>query len=285
MAEREPPESTKAAARAPDLTPDHQGNVHPGAVHAYLANKIRGSALEGAVPRDAAQFGLSTRKEDWTAERWSGFIAGYLKSKESNLNIRSLGDHGTSKGLFQLSRGDPANYDHLKLNQGTSHPFTDAQLRDPKTNLDAGLAIWTDRFKRSGNLLSRPGVAEYWGPLRHRGGAHFARIAPDNNAPTSPVAPNVADARPSQSGGPAPAEAARDAARNRGDDSGAGHSHASHGSPALADGRGLQPYGLDPSPVADVPDSAMGLTGGSGDIGPVAASALVIRVKAFFVPA
>ncbi|MDM5153020.1 transglycosylase SLT domain-containing protein [Bacillus sp. DX1.1] len=52
-----------------------------------------------------------------------------IAEHESRLNPRSVGDKGTSFGLFQLHRGGGLAPDHL----------TDEQLKDPRTN--AGIAM------------------------------------------------------------------------------------------------------------------------------------------------
>jgi len=61
-----------------------------------------------------------------------------IAEHESRLNPRSVGDNGTSFGLFQLHRGGGLAPDHL----------TDEQLKDPRTNAQIAMPHLMKGYKR-----------------------------------------------------------------------------------------------------------------------------------------
>lgn len=61
-----------------------------------------------------------------------------IAEHESRLNPRSVGDNGTSFGLFQLHRGGGLAPDHL----------TDDELKDPRTNAQIAMPHLMKGYKR-----------------------------------------------------------------------------------------------------------------------------------------
>ncbi|MEH7457429.1 transglycosylase SLT domain-containing protein [Bacillus sp. JJ1127] len=61
-----------------------------------------------------------------------------IAEHESRLNPKSVGDNGTSFGLFQLHRGGGLAPDH----------FTDEQLKDPRTNAQIAMPHLAEGYKR-----------------------------------------------------------------------------------------------------------------------------------------
>ena len=136
---------------------------------------IKGSELEGYVPADGAQHGITTG----SSEEWAAFYAN-LGVQESGNQNQVVGDEGkfvgNSNGIYQLSPLDYANYrgdmEQAGLTPGTTidgkPAFTIEQLQDPEVNSRATIAISERLIKQDGAIggNSTTGMARYWGPLR-----------------------------------------------------------------------------------------------------------------------
>lgn len=140
-----------------ELKADSKGKVSPADLKAYIQQKIQSSKLNGFKPRDGQAYGV-----DGSPASWANFMT-KLCEKESSFKSGTVGDvgqfRGGSRGLFQLSYDDAKNY---KLNGGK--PFTAQQLADPKTNVDAAIAIMESLVTRNGSIQG--GAGKYWGPIK-----------------------------------------------------------------------------------------------------------------------
>ncbi len=148
---------TSGTSGSGDLKADSRGKVSPADLKAYIQQKISSSKLNGFKPRDGAAYGV-----DGSPGSWANFMT-KLCQKESDFKSGTVGDvgqfRGGSRGLFQLSYDDAKNY---KLNGG--RPFTAQQLADPKTNVDAAIAIMESLVTKNGSIQG--GAGKYWGPIK-----------------------------------------------------------------------------------------------------------------------
>ena len=147
-----------------EVIPDKQQKFYtmePNTVRAMAIDEVKKQGLVGVVPVDGPKYGIKTG----SAEEWAGLITG-LAAHESGLNNKTVGDKtefaGGSQGLLQLSRHDAGNYG---LNGGKD--FTDDQLRDPATNMSAGVAIIKSLVNKTGSI--QKGMGQYWGPVSKEG--------------------------------------------------------------------------------------------------------------------
>ena len=148
-----------------NITVDKRGNVNKTEMRNYLIKRIASSKLNGYVPPDGKENGILKG----APEEWANYYM-RLGMVESSLKVTTHGDKGRfgghgSRGLFQLSPADAINHGIQKK------PFSYEQLADPKTNIDATIAISEnvmlgDGKKWKGRGSIRRGMGRYWGPVR-----------------------------------------------------------------------------------------------------------------------
>jgi hypothetical protein len=160
------------ANQAPDygtfpdfLETDQNSRVSPQQLNGFMVKQIASSKLNGFVPRDGEQYGITTG----APEEWAKYMVG-LSELESGHRTTVVGDvgrfPGNSNGLYQLSPNDAQNYG-LR-----DRPFTMAELQDATENAKSAVAIHEKLVTEDGVIAGRKddggwaGASRYWGPLR-----------------------------------------------------------------------------------------------------------------------
>lgn len=147
------------------LETDQNSRVSPQQLNGFMVKQIANSKLNGFVPRDGEQYGITTG----APEEWAKYMVG-LSELESGHRTTVVGDvgrfPGNSNGLYQLSPNDAQNYG-LR-----DRPFTMAELQDATENAKSAVAIHEKLVTEDGVIAGRKedggwaGASRYWGPLR-----------------------------------------------------------------------------------------------------------------------
>ena len=155
-----------------DINQNGNDVVNQQQLKSYIEQRIPSFPAFTKAPYDGAAYGIP----NGTVTEWSSFFM-RLCEQESSFRNSSTGDHGNSKGLFQLSQVDGTNWKFLNGGQ----PLTDAQLHDPYFNTDAALKIINylvrrDKYIKIFDLNAWPksqgwgGAAAYFGSIRNNDG-------------------------------------------------------------------------------------------------------------------
>jgi len=156
-----------------DLNKSNTGEVNKQQLKSYIEQRIPSFPAFTSKPLDGDAYGIS----NGTVTEWSAFFM-RLCEQESGFKNTATGDHGNSKGLFQLSYLDGKS---LAYNLNNGQPLTDAQLLDPYFNTDAALKIINylvrrDKYIKVYDLNRWPitsgwgGAAAYFGSIEHNDG-------------------------------------------------------------------------------------------------------------------
>ena len=137
-----------------------------------LLESVKKSQLVGSHPSDASTF---LKNGDSSAENWVKLFVGisYVESSHNPGDSYKESFGEISVGLFQLSKNDGINYKYTK------EVLTDAQLKDPKVNIELAVKIMEKLVLKdkviSNNTKSNCektgrgpclGGARYWSTLR-----------------------------------------------------------------------------------------------------------------------
>lgn len=139
-----------------------KGTIDPNDLYSEILSKVSLSGLNGFVPKDGKNYGITTG----APEEWANYLT-QLAKKESSFNPntknisaaeRAISAGAGSHGLFQLSPADARTYKLKNEN------FSYEELYDPNTNIDIAIKIHEHWMKKTGSL--RSGAGKYWGPVK-----------------------------------------------------------------------------------------------------------------------
>jgi hypothetical protein len=124
------------------VTAGRGGQVDPNSLFQLYVSKFRGSKLDGFVPRDGAQFGITKG----TPEEWARLALATSK-QESGLNANAAGG---GLNQFENAKGDLARYGV----RGADN--------DPNAQAQALVNQWTGSIPNDG-VITGPGGGKRWG--------------------------------------------------------------------------------------------------------------------------
>jgi hypothetical protein len=151
-----------------NTTVDPNAKIPQEDLNQHLLGLLNNSKLPSLSPQDAAKYFPNGA----TPEAWAKLFAGIIK-KESNFNSGLTytesfkdrnGNNVISTGLMQISQESARAYGFPNI--------TTEQLKDPKTNLEVGVAIMQKWVEKDGCISCKDsngnwrGGARYWSTLR-----------------------------------------------------------------------------------------------------------------------